>query len=162
MQLNKTTVEQTILQQFGLSKVKKMLKQLKGNKCDGVYIAVNRYRGGVLFFEMNEKYIWCDYLDQKGFKKTHYKSYGEIFNDLRLLGYFHVEVSRLESELEKTEIEDQRDEKPVEYINSRVSGLRDSLTLRSENDHENSDYWRGQRDTLETVQFIINEVRHAC
>ena len=162
MQLNKTTVEQTILQQFGLRKVKKMLKQLKGNQCDGVYIAVHRYRGGVLFFELNQKYIWCDYLDKRGFRKTHYKSYGEFFNDLRLLGFFHVEVSRLEKELEKMQIEDQRDEKPIEYLNSRVSGLLDSLALRSANDHGNSDYWRGQRDTLETVQFIINEVRHAC
>lgn len=139
-----------------------MLKQLKGNKCDGVYIAVNRYRGGCLFFEMNEKYIWCDYLDQNGFKKTHFKSYSEFFNDLRLLGYFYVEVSRLEKELEKTTIENQREEKPIEYINSRVSGLTDSLALRSENDHQNSDYWRGQRDAYENVKFIINEVRHAC
>lgn len=154
----KTTVQQIIIQQFGVAKVETMLAMAK-KKNNAGHIAVHRYRGGVLFFYMQKGSIWCDYQDEKGFIKTHYKSYSEFFEDLGLVGFFYSEIRLLEAELQKTCVLNKQRLKPFVWVENRINGLMDSIVLRSKNDKRNSEYWAGQRDILEILKVALNEVR---
>ncbi len=147
-------MEELLIQQFGVIPINQMLNEISDKTAD--YIAINRYCGGVLLYKHAKNRILCDYLDQRGFVATAYKDVESLKEDLKLSGYYFLVLDSLKYAIKLHDCQGKDD--PLNTIHRRVTGLLDSVILRAEND-PNKAYWAGQREALDNVTFILNEVR---
>lgn len=148
-------MEELIIKSFGADQIAQMLKEIE-NHSEVQFVAVHRYRGGVLLYGQKDKNILCNYLDDKGYVVTAYKSIDALKSDLQVMGYYFADISLLKCKLELYELKGIHC--PLNRIERRVKGLLDSVELRAVNDR-NTAYWAGQRDILEVVSFAIDEIK---